>query len=125
MTGKYDNEQKEKLIISSDIINSYYPGKDPVNHYALSNKFYDAIIYKKPLWANPDVYLGQIALENGIGLNVRLSDNLAEELYTAYMGIDKMKFEANCDSLLKFILEDERYFYLKIKDFFNSEELTI
>ncbi len=107
LTGRYNRNDKEQLLESTDIINSYYDEKNIVNRYAVSNKYYDAAIYRKPLWANPDTYIGTLAYNKGIGLNCKIDpDSMFEE----YNKIDPEQFEASCERIVKEILQDEQLY---------------
>lgn len=117
LTGKYDRKDKAKLLEDTDIINSYYDDNDIVNKFAISNKYYDAIIYKKPLWANPNTYMGKLAISQGIGLNCSID---ADAMYNEYIELDKKKFEKKCELILTEILEDEKIFYKMLNSFIES-----
>lgn len=108
LTGKYNRNDKEKLLKSTDIINSYYDDKNIVNKYSISNKYYDSVIYKIPLWSNPNTYMGSLAIANGIGLNCKINPNI---MYKEYMALDEIKFEDNCNKLLEKIIQDEKKFF--------------
>ncbi|WP_162607673.1 glycosyltransferase family 4 protein [Massilimicrobiota timonensis] len=116
MTGKYDRKDKELLLDKADIINSFYDDSQIANKYAISNKFYDSIIYKIPLWANPKTYIGKKSIELGIGLNSYLD---ADKLYDEYMNLDKYVFEKNCNRVLNQVLLDEEKFYDIMEKFVN------
>lgn len=98
LTGKYDRKDKELLLSSSDIINSYYDDKNIVNKYAVSNKYYDSAIYLKPLWANPDTYIGCLAIEKGIGLNCKISP---DDMYMQYKKLDPKNLKHHAKRLSK------------------------
>jgi hypothetical protein len=67
ITGYYSDEEKKDFYNRCDIINNYY-SSDYINKYAISNKFYDSLVYKIPIWGNPNVYLGQTIKQNGLGI---------------------------------------------------------
>lgn len=106
LTGRYDKRDKARLLSGADIINAYYLYNE-TNRYAMANKFYDAAIYKIPLWANPDTYMGKLAIEKGIGINCGLDP---DKMYEEYMKLETDKFEVSCSSVLEEVLSDERIF---------------
>ncbi|MDD3409217.1 MAG: hypothetical protein PHY12_00250 [Eubacteriales bacterium] len=114
LTGKYDRKDKERLLNSSDIINSYYDENDIANRFALSNKFYDAAIYRKPLWANPDTYIGQLAITKGIGINCKIEPAL---MYKQYCDIVPEIFEESCKNVVKEIIRDDDLFLQRLRCF--------
>lgn len=121
VTGKYNRNEKEKLLYESSVINSYYAAEKFANKFALPNKYYDTLIYKIPLWANPDVYVGERAIENGIGLNVKLNKNAPDEIFNLLNSMDWDTFDKNCDKELDTILKEDKIFVQKVKEFINMQ----
>lgn len=117
LTGKYDRKDKLKLMKNVDIINSYYDDNNIANKYALPNKYYDALIYKVPIWANPNVYVGKRAIEKGIGINVKLDENTSNNILNQYNEIDWNEFYKNCDAELNSVLDEDNIFNNKLNQF--------
>lgn len=117
LTGKYNRKEKPKLLENTNIINSYYSENEIMNQYALPNKYYDAIIYRIPLWANPKVYVGQRAISKGIGLNVPLDENTRDQMLKEYSKIDWNKFYEDCAKELENILTEDQIFWRKLAGF--------
>lgn len=118
-TGKYDRKDKTKLLQNTTVINSYYSSDNYANKYALPNKYYDALIYHIPLWANPDVYVGKRAIECGVGINVKLNNEAPNNMYSILKSIDWEEFYKRCSLELKRILDEDKDFVNKLHNFIN------
>lgn len=121
VTGKYLKKDKSKLLNKATIINGYYSEQDIENKYALSNKYYDSLFYKKPMWANPKVYVGRRSIENNLGISISLEDiEFNNRLFDELNNFDYDKF--NKGILLetnKVLLENERL-ETSIRQFINN-----
>ncbi len=117
LTGKYNRRDKLKLLKDATIILSYYSSDNYANKFALPNKYYDALIYKIPLWANPDVYVGRRAIEAGIGLNIVLDRTSPDAILNVLSKFDLKKFEDNCTKELSRILKEDENFIKKLHHF--------
>ncbi len=116
--GKYNNSEKYIYYKNTLIINSYYSEKKIENKYAMSNKFYDAIIFKKILWANPLVYMGKLAIEKGIGLDVYLDHNSPQNIFKQIRNFNVKEFNMKCDLLLDQIIKEDDEFINYVSEFF-------
>lgn len=111
-TGEYSNVQKHNLIAGADIINnSYMTSKIMEVKYAISNKYYDGIIYKVPQLVEEDTYKATKVKTNGLGVAIDPDDNdFADKLYNYYFSIDEKAFNSSCDKeLSKLLSEDYTY----------------
>lgn len=117
LTGKYNRIDKPKIIQDATIINSFYDSDNFANKYALSNKYYDSIIYKKPLWANPNLYIGKRAIQRGIGINLELNNEAPKNLIKILDEFNWDEFYKNCDLELEKVLEEDNVFVEKLNQF--------
>ena len=109
------------LYKNSTIINNYY-SNDYVNKYAISNKFYDALIYNIPIWGNPNVFLGEIIKQYGLGYGLSLDSNIKEKLILEYEKFDYNAFRISCRKLLMEVKKEEEFFETKIREFLTPEK---
>lgn len=65
--GKYNYDDIGEIYNSIDILWAAYPNKDYNVKYAISNKFYESIIYEKPCFFSCDTELANYVAENEIG----------------------------------------------------------
>lgn len=112
-TGSYNNVNKAELLATADILNNCYGYTQNAGNklkYAISNRFYDGMIYHIPQLVEQDGYKPRWAKESGIGTSIVADDTLADTLYQYYMSIDAEKFDTDCEKTLeKVINEDDRY----------------
>jgi len=118
-TGEYQNSSKYKLLSDADILNNSYGTKKEMEiKYALSNKFYDGIIYGIPQLVEENSFKHRKVEELGvgIGLDVRRGD-FADRLYEFYFDIDEERFNISCKEELNRILEEDKLYLARIQDF--------
>lgn len=111
-TGYYDNKQKKNLLKDADILNNCYgiEGKEKKVKYAVSNRFYDGIIYHIPQIVEPDGFKPRWVKRVNIGENFMVDEKFADRLYNYYMGISEEDFNKACDAVLREVIcEDDEY----------------
>ena len=119
-TGAYNNSQKQALLQNADILNnSYWTEKVNEVLYALSNRFYDGIIYHVPQLVECKTYKADICMKNRIGIALDpAEENFSNRLYDWYFSIDPINFDNTCDELLRNAIEEEKETNHKVEDFF-------
>ncbi|MEH6955597.1 hypothetical protein [Neobacillus drentensis] len=82
-TGKYNNVDKADLLKHADIINNAYGKKNDIAiKHAVSNKYYDGIIYGIPQIVEIDSFKEKLLKDNNLGLPIDNNDkNLADLIY--------------------------------------------
>lgn len=116
-TGKYDERQKQGLIESADILCYNYPAMFKTK-YALANKFYDGLIYKKPFYANIDSFSGKLIHENNLGICLHdAEDNITDKIYNYYMNFREERFCADAQLMLKNVVDEDKVYIKKIEKF--------
>lgn len=117
-TGEYSDSQKRELVKGLDIICYNYP-ESFVNNLALANKFYDGLLYRKPLLGNINTYSGKLIENKHVGISLDFNDKeYKEKLYKYYMNYDVQSLKKNCDILLAEIKNENNLYKKKIKEFF-------
>lgn len=109
-TGEYNNNEKYKLLEDADILNnSYNTSKIMEVKYAISNKYYDGLIFGIPQLVEIETFKSEIVESNGVGIALNPQDKkFADELYDYYYEIDEETFNNYCKSeIKKVLLEDE------------------
>lgn len=118
--GTYNNEEKSKFIQKADMLLYYYPCDFNCNR-ALANKYYDGLLYKKPLLGNIGTYSGKRLQERGLGISLDLSDEgFLEKVYNYCCAFDKTVFEEAVQKELNEVLEEDAYYLEKIKEFIQN-----
>lgn len=118
-TGKYSNNEKISLLLSADIIHNSYDIK--MGHevkYAISNKYYDGIIYKTPQFVESNTFKSNKVESSGVGIALdTFKEDFANTLYAYYFNIDEDKFNKNCEKELSNILKEDKIYLDKIREF--------
>lgn len=118
--GKYDNKEKPFLLASADLLNNAYWEDKEKNAviYAISNKYYDGLIFKIPQIVEAGTYKTRICKNNEIGFSVDINDDdLANKLYDWYFSIDETKFNLSCNELLEIVKKETEIYEKNIVQF--------
>lgn len=119
--GKFKNHEKAAIYKEIDIINSIYGDFSLEVTTAIPNRYYDALLFKKPIIASKGTYLGELVRENGIGLVVDLNQDSVEDKLVDYIHqFDTSKFLINCHRALNDIMTEQNNFYQYIKEFLQN-----
>ena len=112
-TGSYNNSEKASLLKNANILNNCYgytKGAGNKLKYAVSNRFYDGMIYHIPQLVEPEGYKSEWAEKAGIGVSYPPDQGFADKLYKYYTSIDTEAFDQACEvELRRVISEDDKY----------------
>lgn len=123
MTGKFTYKDKPVLLKDMDMLAYFYPAT-AVNMYAIANKFYDGMIYKIPTIANAATYSGKKVKDLNVGCNINWNDSnekIKEEVFNYYNNIDSDEFNSCANNYIKTILEEDKKYIERIKEFVRGE----
>lgn len=108
-TGYYRKEDEASIIKSNTFINIVYP-LIPSHISALSNRFYNSLIHKRPMIVTKNTIQGDYAEKYGVGLVVENCNSLSKQLMVYRKGLDFSNYTCQCNLLLKIFLEDNKKF---------------
>lgn len=108
-TGYYQKEEEAGIIKSNSFINIVYP-LIPSHISALSNRFYNSLIYKRPMIVSKNTIQGDYAEQYGVGLVIENCNDLSKQLLEYRKRLDFNKYACQCNLLLKTFLEDNKKF---------------
>ncbi len=111
--GEYTPAQKGGIIESVDLMFNVYGNGKPLLCYALSNKLYDSMYFKKPLLVSPDTDMKRETAEFSYAIDFESTKNL-DSLYDWYKKIEAQKFESYADAYLKKVFESNEVFENKL-----------
>ncbi len=120
-TGSYKNEDKAVLLKNAAILNNSYGYSTNAGNklkYAISNRFYDGMIYHIPQIVEPEGYKTRWAKESGIGEAFDADITFADRLYAFYENLDGEAFDKACDELTETVLAEDDEYISKIDSFF-------
>lgn len=103
--GYYPKEKERDYVAEATFLNIFYPRKAS-HDTALSNRFYNSLIYGKPMITTANTTQGDYASTYGVGLALESCDNLPEVLKAYLCDIDVEQYLINRKKLLKDFLLD-------------------
>lgn len=119
-TGAYINSEKGKLLSEANILNNCYGyllGAGSKLKYAVSNRFYDGIIYHIPQLVETEGFKSEWVDKAGLGVSYSPDANFANKLYDYYQSIDAEVFDKICEKELNKIVEEDNIYIAKIDGF--------
>jgi hypothetical protein len=122
-TGSYKNEEKEALLTKAHILNNCYGYIENSGNkikYAVSNRFYDGIIFHLPQLVEPEGFKTEWVKESGVGISSLPKDALGDNLYEYYWSINEENFNQSCNDVLEIVIREDDYFIHKIDEFIDS-----
>lgn len=123
LTGEYSEEAKENLYQEADLLNNSYDNQEGnlETKYAVSNKFYDGIIYKIPQLVETNSYKEELINKYNIGIALDVNEEkFADLLFDYYQSINVDNFNAETNALYQSIMGEQKKYYKKITDFINN-----
>lgn len=103
--GFYNKKDEPEIIRPSSFINIYYP-HTRIHSTALSNRFYNSLIYRKPMIVTKGQIQGDFCEKYNLGLAISNTDNLPNKLKEWIDTTDYSLYENRCISLLKTFQKD-------------------
>lgn len=122
-TGAYTNSEKEKLLSQANILNNcygYLQGTGNKVKYAVSNRFYDGIIYHIPQLVETEGFKPEWTHRSGLGVSYQPDADFADKLYAYYQSIDADLFDNICERELAKVIEDDNMYIAKIDSFITG-----
>jgi len=117
--GYYSKEKEGDYINQCSYLNIFYPAI--ISHAtALSNRFYNALIYKKPMIVTANSIQGDYVEKYQIGLALHDCKDLDKKLNTWIQNIDYKIFSKQCNNLLTQFLKDYNIFSKTLSSFLQS-----
>ena len=103
--GEYRPSEIPDLAAKTDLLHNIYDTGDRTMPVAMSNKYYEGILFKIPLLCSNGSLMGKMSQEKGVGLACDPNtEDFANKLYSYYVNLDNKRFSENCDQELERIL---------------------
>ncbi len=114
--GFYPKEKEPHYIRQASFLNIFYPRK--ISHdTALSNRFYNALIYCKPMIVTANTTQGDYAERYQLGLSLDSCNNLDVKIKEYLEALDYFAFSKRCKNLLTIFLRDYEELEAKVLEF--------
>ena len=106
-SGFYKKEDEASIVEKCDFINIFFP--DDVEHSTImSNRFYLALIHKKPVVVTAGSTQAALVKEYGLGVVIDDCVNLDAEIRDFLTSFDYVAFCEKCNELLALFVEEHR-----------------
>ena len=117
--GYYEKCNEPGIIRNSDFINIYYP--NIISHQtALSNRFYNSIIYRVPMIVTKGQIQGYYCEKYNLGLVIENTENLEAKLSNWISQNDFNDYQNRCIVLLKEFIQDYEIFASMVSQFLKQ-----
>ena len=116
--GAYDKSEEAGYVKACTFMNIFYP-RIITHDTALSNRFYNSLIYRKPMIVTKDTIQGDYAEKYQVGVAIKDCSHLTEDLKT-FLQQDYQEYCKRCDGLLRQFLEDQQQFEAAVRKFIDT-----
>ena len=117
--GFYNKIEEPNFYENTDLINIYYP-KIISHATALSNRFYNGLIFKRPMLVTKDSIQGEFIEKYNLGLSINDCSNLNYQLNNFIKIFDHEIFIKNCNHLLNCFEKDYEKFEIELIKYLKS-----
>lgn len=117
--GFYPKKKEKEYIVACTFLNIFYP-KIKSHSSALSNRFYNGLIYKRPMIVTSNSIQGDYVEQNNLGLSLGTCERLEENLRLWLQKNDFQDFVQRCNGLLLDFVKEQEYFISCVKDFISN-----
>lgn len=115
-TGYYDKRDEAEIVLRSSFMNIYYP-KIKTHSSALSNRFYNSLMYCRPMIVTKGSVQGDFAEKYQVGIAVNSANQILDEINGWVKNADFTQYQANCKKLLREFLKDYESFKESVFNF--------
>ena len=120
--GSFNNDQKANIYDNIDIINSLYGNSSFEVTTAVPNRYYDALLFKKPIIASKGTFLGDMVQKKHLGIVVDVFRDNVESLISSFIkNFDSRYFTECCNKELIQILKEQNYYCACIRKFMKAQ----
>ena len=108
-SGFYKKEDEASIVGTCDFINIFFP--DDVEHSAImSNRFYLALIHKKPMIVTSGSVQADLVKDYGLGVVIKDCTTLDKDIRDFLSSFDYELFCKNCNKLLALFVDEHHAF---------------
>ena len=113
--SSYKKPEEAGYVKDSTFMNIFYP-RVVTHDTALSNRFYNSLIYRKPMIVTKDTCQGDYAEKYNVGISLSDCGNLITALLD-FLKQDYTEYAKRCDGLLRDFLKDQERFEAAVVNF--------
>lgn len=119
--GFYRKEEEPGYIMKSDFINIFYP-RVITHDTAVSNRFYNSLIYKKPMITTANTTQGDYASNYKVGIALNNCNDLINHLEEFMQANDYTQYCIRCNKLLEQFVKEQHSFENKVLSFVGVKQ---
>lgn len=120
--GYYPKEREKEYVAEASFLNIFYPRK-PSHDTAISNRFYNSLIYRKPMITTRGTIQGDYAEKYNVGVALDSCENLPEILRTYLSSTNTKLICDNSNKLLRDFLKDYELWESMFLNFIDMKSL--
>ncbi len=117
-SGFYKKSDEPNLVKEATFLNIYYPVK-PSHNTALSNRFYNSLIFKRPMIVTKNTVQGDYVDKYNLGISLSDCSNLYSKMNDYLEHYKSDEFYKNANMLLNHFIDDYNKFERKVLSFIN------
>ncbi len=115
-TGYYEKKDEVDIVLKSSFMNIYYP-KIKSHSSALSNRFYNSLMYCRPMIVTKGGVQGNYAEKYHVGISIDSADQILGEIKKWIETVNFVEYQENCKKLLEEFLNDYESFKESVYNF--------
>lgn len=119
-SDRYDKRIELNLIEDASFVNIFMPYIKSHNTL-MSNRFYNALLMKKPLIATEGSIQGELVKKHNLGIAISNGENLGAKLIDFLDTLNMSEFSERCNNLLKQYAKEYDYFENKLIQFISEK----
>lgn len=113
MMGAFSPIDKPRIYSNSDLVFNCYGNEKMLVKYAISNKYYDSAIFRKPLLVSPKTSMAEFSGKFAYMLDL---DNITslDDLWNWYQMLDESEYECFANKIINLASEENTIFQRKV-----------
>lgn len=120
--GRYNREEEQSIIERADIINILFP-RTTVNYANLNNRFYHAVVHRKPCLANDGSIMAEYIEKFYLGLVLHSDKDSLGKIEKWVKEFDINAFETGCMKMTDVLIQDVKHFENSLQDIFVPKQV--
>ena len=116
-TGMYQKKDEASFYENATFVNIFYP-RSNLHDAAVSNRFYNSLIYKRPMITTKNTTQGNLCEKHDVGIALENCEGLYEKL-NEFLNKDYKEYAKRCNHLLSSFLVDQEKFEGMIENFIH------
>ena len=119
--GRYNREEEQAIIERADIINMLSP-RTTVNCAYLNNRFYHAVVHRKPGLVNDGSIMAEYIEKYYLGLVLHSDEDILGKIERWVNEFDINAFETGCMKMTDILIQDVKYFEYRLQKNFVPDQ---